>query len=140
MSGKFWFVVAGVLVVIGGILALNMFVFSGMSPRGYVAKEFTRTSGNGDDVTYTSSQSPSRVADMIADEWRPVTQYVDDSGIYLRYSDDAIIITPRRPGSLIRVMDDDRAYRTYYYFLGGSWGWSSPHGESFRGRGPGSGK
>lgn len=140
MSGKFWFVIAGVLTLIGGIMAVNLFAFSGMSPRGYVAQEYTRTGGDDDRATYTSAHSPSRVAADIVDEWRPVSQYVDGSGIYLRYSDDAIVITPRTPGSQIEVMDDDRAYRAYYGFLGGAWGWSSPHGESFRGRGPGSGK
>ncbi|MGH3452123.1 MAG: DUF4247 domain-containing protein [Haloechinothrix sp.] len=143
MKPKLWFVVGGVLLVIGMIIALNVFVFSGTSAASYVAKQFTRDSSQqyGNDVrAYTSSKKPTEVVAMIVDEWRPISQSVDGSGVYLRYSDDAIVIRPRGSGSLILVMDDDRAYRTYYGHVGGVWGWTSTHGESFRGRGPGVGK
>lgn len=143
MKPKWWFAVAGVLVMIGVIVAVNLFVFSGTSAASYVDNEFERvaTRQYDDDVrTYRSDKKPTEVAALIVDEWQPLSQYADGSGIYLRYPDDAIVIKPRGRGSLILVMDDDRAYGLFYAHIGGVWGWTSTHGGSFRGRGPGAGK
>ena len=144
MKPKLWFVVAGVLVVIGGILVLNLFLFSGTSAASYVANTFDRETSSrsfDDDVrVYRSSKQPTQVAAMIVDEWEPLSQYADGSGIYLRYPDDAIVIQPDGAGSRILVMDDDRAYGLFYAHIGGVWGWTSTHGGSFRGGGPGAGK
>lgn len=138
-----WFIIAGVFVVIGAILVVNLFFFSGTSAASYVANTFDRDTSHsyGHDVrAYRSGKHPTQVADMIVDEWEPLSQYADGSGVYLRYPGDAIVIQPDGTGSRILVMDDDRAYGLFFAHIGGVWGWTSTHGGSFRGRGPGAGK
>ncbi|MGI8309699.1 DUF4247 domain-containing protein [Saccharopolyspora sp. ASAGF58] len=145
MKPKFWFVLAAAAAVLALIIGLVAIFATGTGPRGYVANNYTRAahldlSGDSDNRAYTSPKPPTAVAAEITSKWRPQSQYTDSSGIYLRYSSDAVIIRPHSPGSVIHVMDADRAYRRYHSHVGGVWGWSSPHGESFRGRGPGAGK
>lgn len=143
MKPKLWFLVGGVLVVIGVIVAANLFFFSGTSAASYVDNKFDRDTSreyDGDVRAYRSDKPPTKVSAIIVDEWDPLSQYADGSGIYLRYPDDAIVIQPDGSGSLILVMDDERAYRTYFPIIGGVWGWTSTHGGSFRGGGPGAGK
>ncbi|MCI2422779.1 DUF4247 domain-containing protein [Saccharopolyspora sp. K220] len=145
MKPKFWFVLAGAAAVLALIIGLVTIFSTGTGPRGYVANTYTRAAhldlpGDSDNRAYTSTLLPSAVAYQISSKWRPQSQYTDSSGIYLRYSDDAVVIKPQAPGSVIHVMDVDHAYRRYHSHVGGFWGWGSPHGESFRGRGPGAGK
>lgn len=137
------FAVGGLLGVICLVSVIGLFS-SGFSPASYVASKYQRATGiqtAADSRAFMSTDKPSMVAATIVDRWKPVSQYADGSGVYLRYPGDAIIIQPARTGSRIRVMDVDRAYRAYYGYVGGAgWGWTSTHGESFRGRGPGAGK
>lgn len=143
MKPKWWFAVAGVFVMIAVLVAVNLFVFSGTSAASYVDNEFERAPSSRYDNevrSYRSDRKPTEVAALIVDQWQPLSQYADGSGVYLRYPDDAIVIKPRGSGSLILVMDDDRAYGLFYAHIGGVWGWTSTHGGSFRGRGPGAGK
>lgn len=143
MKRGLWFAVGGVLTIVAVVVALNVFLFNGTSVAAYVANKYDRnTSLEQDRETrvYTSSKPPSRVTSEIVSAWRPISQHTDASGVYLRYSDDAVIIQPRGSGSVIRVLDTDRAYRYYYGHVGGVWGWTSTHGGSFRGGGPGAGK
>ncbi|WP_019855784.1 DUF4247 domain-containing protein [Actinopolyspora mortivallis] len=145
MKPKFWFAIAAMAAVLGLIVALVTVFSTGTGPRGYVAKHYTRAErldrpGDDDNRAYTSRQSPSRVANSVARAWEPITQYTNETGVYLRYNRDAVIVQPRKRGSVIHVMDLDQAYRHYHPVVGGAWGWTSPHGRSFRGGGPGSGK
>ncbi|MEU6269624.1 DUF4247 domain-containing protein [Saccharopolyspora shandongensis] len=145
MKPRFWFVIAGAAAVLALVIGLVAIFSTGTGPHGYVAKNYTRAAhldlpGDSDNRAYTSPKPPSVVAAEITSKWRPQSQYADSSGIYLRYSGDAVIIQPQALGSVIHLMDADRAYRRYHSHVGGVWGWSSPHGESFRGRGPGAGK
>ena len=144
MKPKWWFVIAGLLLVIALIVSLNLFVFSGTSAAGYVDKKFERVQteqqhGNRT-RSYRSDKAPTEVAAQIVDKWEPQSQHADGSGIYLRYPGDAIVIQPKHSGSLILVMKPRRAYGVFFGHIGGVWGWTSPHGDSFRGRGPGAGK
>jgi len=145
MKPKWWFVIAGLLLVIVLIVSLNLFVFSGTSAASYVAKNFERVQTQQQHYgkrtrTYQSEKKPTDVAAQIVDEWQPQSQHADGSGIYLRYPDDAIVIQPKESGSRILVMEPRRAYGFFFVHIGGPWGWTSPHGDSFRGRGPGAGK
>jgi hypothetical protein len=143
MKRGLWFAIGGVLTIVAVIVALNLFLFNGTSVAAYIDKKYDRnTSLEHDRETrvYTSGKPPSRVTDEIVDAWRPISQHTDASGVYLRYSDDAVVVQPRGSGSVIRVLDVDRAYRHYYGHVGGVWGWTSTHGGSFRGGGPGAGK
>lgn len=138
---KTWFWISGILAGIAGLIAIMM-VARGTTVRDYVDNTYTRTSAldQDDEIAYTSRDVPSMVSANIVGVWKPVSQYADASGVYLRYNDDMVLIRPHEGGSVIRVDDVDRAYRRYHSHVGGFWGWTSGHGESFRGRGPGAGK
>jgi hypothetical protein len=135
-----WFVVAGMLAVICLIVAGNL-VLTGSSVAAFIDREYEKDVAPDDDIAaYWARQVPTVVSARIAGEWKPLSQRADSSGIYLRYSRDAVVITPRPNGSSIHVMEVERAYRTYGSHAGGSWGWTSTYGSDFRGRGPGAGK
>lgn len=138
---KTWFWIAGIFAVIAGIIAIAMLA-RGTSVRDYVEDTYTRTAtlDQDEEIAYTSTAAPSVVTAALVGAWKPVSQYADGSGTYLRYNDDMVLVRPHNGGSVIRVDDVDRAYRRYHSHVGGYWGWTSGHGESFRGRGPGAGK
>ncbi len=140
-SPKAWFWIAGIFAVVAGIIAIVM-VARGTSVRDYVDDTYSRAANldRDDEIAYTSTSSPSAVTAAITGAWKPVSQYADASGVYLRYNDDMVLVRPEGRGSVIRVDDVDRAYRRYHTHVGSTWGWTSGHGESFRGRGPGAGK
>jgi hypothetical protein len=135
------FVLGVVLALVGGLVAGFGVFYGNFSPREYVADKFTRAPQYdiGDDaVAYTSSQAPSQVAHQITSVWRPADQYVDASGIYLRYEVDSVVILPLAKGSVILLEPVATAYRRYYNTVGSAWGWG--RGVTVRGGGPGSGK
>jgi hypothetical protein len=127
-----------VFAVVAGIIAVIM-LLGGTSVRDHVDGNYARAAAmdQDGDAAYTSALAPSVVTAAIVGAWKPVSQYADTSGVYLRYNDDLIYVRPEGKGSVIRVDDVDRGYRRYYSHVGGVWGVSSGHGESFRGRGPG---
>lgn len=145
MKPKFWFVIAAITAVLALIIALVTIFSTGTGPRGYVANNYTRAAqldiaGDNDNKAYTSTRAPSQVSAEVTDAWEPIAQRVDASGVYLRYSEDGVVIKPRGRGSVIHVMDVEEAYRHYHGVVGGYWGWTGTRGEAFRGRGPGAGK
>ncbi|WP_243791295.1 DUF4247 domain-containing protein [Saccharopolyspora gloriosae] len=145
MKRSFWFILAGIVVVLALIIALVAIFSGGSGPRGYASGHYQRASsldirGDSDNKAYTSPKPVPVVARDITSRWRPQAQQTDASGVYLRYSDDAVIIQPRGTGSVIHVMDVDRAYRHYHSHVGGAWGWIGTRGDTFRGGGPGTGK
>ena len=137
-----WFVIAGLLAVIG-LAVGGVAIFSGnSSPRGYVQRHFSRAASrdNGTAMAFTSTQAPSLVAQQVRGAWKPANDYADATGVYLRYARDAVTIFPLATGSLIMVEESSRAYRRYYSTVGSSWGYTAGRGESVRGGGPGAGK
>lgn len=141
MTYRRWFVVGTALAVVGVLVAGVAILSGSFSPRGYVSDNFRRSAANdiGDDaVAYTSPKAPSEVARQITDAWTPADRYVDGSGIYLRYRDDAVVVLPATAGSLILVERLTTAYPRYSSTVGGHWGWG--RGASVRGGGPGAGK
>lgn len=141
MTYRKWLFAGAALAVIG-VLVAGVAVFTGsFSPRGYVADTFRRSAADDigrDAVAYRSSKPPSQVAKQITDAWKPAERYVDGSGVYLRYDDDAVVVLPAARGSLILVEKMTTAYPRYSGVVGGYWGWS--RGTSVRGGGPGAGK
>lgn len=141
MTYKKW-IVAGVALGLVGVLVAGVALFAGnFSVRGYVKDTYARAAGQdiGDDaLAYTSKLRPSQVSDQITDAWKPADQYVDASGVYLRYDDDSVVILPIAAGSLILLEKVSTAYPRYHSVVGSSWGWG--RGSSVRGGGPGSGK
>lgn len=145
MGRGIWIALACVGVVVALIVAVLAVFSGGSGPRGYVSAHYQRApaldiGGSRDDAAYTSPKPVPVVAREITSRRRPQSQHTDASGVYLRYSDDAVVIQPRGTGSVIHLMDADRAYRHYHSHLGGVWGWAGHRGETFRGGGPGSGK
>jgi hypothetical protein len=141
MRHRTWFVLAGALVLVGALVAGFATLYGNFSPRGYVADNYTRTASEDiedDALAYTSKKTPSEVAQEISNAWEPADQYVDGSGVYMRYADDSVVILPLAVGSLILVERLTTAYPRYYSVVGGYWGWG--RGHSVRGGGPGEGK
>jgi hypothetical protein len=140
---RVYFIAAGVIGLVG-LLVAGCALFAGdFSPRGYVADSYPRAAARdiGNDAkAYTSDRPPSEVAADIAGAWEPADRYVDGSGVYLRYADDSVVILPLALGSLILIESMRTAYPRYYGIIGGYWGWGSGWGESNRGGGPGGGK
>jgi uncharacterized protein YycO len=136
-----WFIVGVALALIGLLVAGVATLYGNFSPRGYVSDTFGRATAHdiGDDAeAYTSGKVPSQVAEEITGAWEPADEYVDGSGVYLRYADDAVVILPLAAGSLILVENVRTAYPRYYNHVGGYWGWG--RGANVRGGGPGAGK
>jgi hypothetical protein len=135
-----WFIVAAALGLLG--LFCGVAIFSGtFSPRQYVDATYTREPARDigtDAVAYTSQRVPSQVVGEITAAWEPADRYVDGSGVYLRYSDDAVVVLPLAAGSLILVEAVRTAYPRYYGILGSHW--HTRDGSGFRGGGPGAGK
>ena len=108
MTHRRWFVLAGGARPgrrAGGRRSRRL--YGNFSPRGYVADHYTPVGGRRTSTTtraaYTSTKAPSEVADELTGAWEPADQYVDGSGVYLRYADDAVVILPPAVGSLILV-------------------------------------
>lgn len=136
-----WFIVGIALALVGVLVAGISIVGGNFSVRGYVADKFQRSRANDiddDAMAYTSGKTPSAVAAQITKAWEPADEVVDASGVYLRYSNDSVVILPAAVGSLILVEDVRTARHRYSGHTGGYWGWGS--GNGVRGGGPGSGK
>jgi hypothetical protein len=132
-------ILAGLIAVIGlGAIGLAASRTGGV--RGYLAENYTRISGQGDSVVYTSVRSPATVFDDIRSRHRPADSLVRPDGYYLRYSDDIVVVTADGPGSRIYLDDEDRGYARWFPVVGGTWGTYRGPGETFRGGGPGVGK
>ncbi|SCL38329.1 protein of unknown function [Micromonospora pallida] len=141
MTYRRWFVVGAAFALIGALVAAFAIFYGNFSPRGYVEDRYTRASGQDigrEAIAYTSYKSPSHVAAEVTKAWKPADQFVDGSGVYLRYDDDSVVILPAAAGSLILLEGVSTAYPRYHSTVGNSWGWG--RGSTVRGGGPGSGK
>ncbi|MER7440100.1 DUF4247 domain-containing protein [Micromonospora avicenniae] len=141
MTYRRWFVVGAAFAVIGALVAAFAVFYGSFSPRGYVEDHYKRDAGRDigrEAVAYTSAGTPSRVAKEITDAWQPADQYVDGSGVYLRYDDDSVVILPAATGSVILLENLRTAYPRYHSTVGSYWGWG--RGSTVRGGGPGAGK
>ena len=136
-----WIVVGVAVAVVGALLAAFAIFYGNFSPRGYVQDHYTRASSRdigSDALAYTSTRTPSEVAKDVTDAWQPADEYVDGTGVYLRYDDDSVVILPLAAGSLILLERMTTAYPRYHHVVGGGWGWG--RGTTVRGGGPGAGK
>lgn len=141
MTYRRWIVFGVAFAVIGALVASFAVFYGSFSPRGFVEDKYTRAASldiGSAAKAYTSPKKPSVVSKEITDAWKPADQYVDASGVYLRYDDDAVVIKPNNTGSVILVEKSSSAYHRYHGVVGSSWGWG--RGSTVRGGGPGSGK
>ncbi|MFC0005159.1 DUF4247 domain-containing protein [Micromonospora siamensis] len=141
MTYRRWFVLGVAFAVIGALVAAFAIFYGNFSPRGYVQDHYTRAASRDIDsnaVAYTSNRAPSQVAKDVTGAWKPADQYVDGSGVYLRYDDDSVVILPIATGSVILLERMRTAYPRYHSTVGSYWGWG--RGSTVRGGGPGAGK
>jgi hypothetical protein len=141
MTYRRWFVVGVGFAVVGALVAAFAIFYGNFSPRGYVQDHYQRATGQDigrDAIAYTSAKAPSQVAKDVTDAWQPADQYVDGSGVYLRYDDDSVVILPIATGSVILLERLGTAYPRYHSTVGNHWGWG--RGSTVRGGGPGAGK
>lgn len=141
MTYRRWFFVGTAFALLGALVAGFAIFYGSFSPRGYVQDHYTRTAARdiaSEATAYRSDKSPSEVAEEVTSAWRPADQYVDGSGVYLRYDDDSVVILPLAGGSLILLEGLRTAYPRYSHTVGGAWGWG--RGVTVRGGGPGAGK
>ena len=139
---RIWYVLAAGLGAIGLLLGGFTACSGNFSPDAYVARHYTRAASQdlgGDARAYTSSKSPTRVADEITRQWTPAGRYADGTGVYLRSSNDSVVLKPSGAGTLILVEGLRTAYRRYSGVVGNGW-IGRGDGNSGRGGGPGSGK
>jgi hypothetical protein len=118
-----------------GVLGLIL-VISGASGgvRGFIKDRYERAGGDRGAEVY-----PAAVAKEIADAHAPADRRATPEGVFLRYRDDFVGVTPEGQGSRITVADEDRGYALFFPFVGGYWGRYSGPAETFRGGGPGGG-
>ena len=123
-----------------GVLVLVL-VITGSSGgvRGFVRDSYERAGGDRGAEVYRSGQPPAAVAKEIADAHTPADRRATPEGVFLRYRDDFVGVTPEGEGSRITVADESRGYALFFPFVGGYWGRASGPAETFRGGGPGGG-
>jgi hypothetical protein len=94
------------------------------SPRGHIAGRYPRTpaaDAGPQAHAYATPLAASRVAAALTGAWRPAARHIDATGIYLRYTDDIVVIRPGAGGTLILVEPTATAYPRYSAQLGGAW-------------------
>lgn len=144
-------VFGALLVVLGLVGIIFLFFFTPGDIRSAVKSHYpctSRSEGIGSPtLVCTSSKNPVDTADDISNLISPADRRADATGIFLRYSRDMVAVTPRGRGAQIVVANERVGYRRFYNHVGGWWGrYTGPRGryagigESFRGRGPGTGK
>ena len=132
----------GALIALGCAVVLILLIvvmLSRGSPREYLTDRYPAESRDGSSVVLLSKQTATQTAADLRKHWKPAQELVDPSGIFLRYSDLIVAVTPRAEGGSKVYLDDERrGYAHWYPFLIGNWGTGSPIGGT-RGGGPGAG-
>lgn len=139
LNWKHWTAIIAILALCCGGLIFTTIDFS--NPSGYIQKTYTRASNldEGRGKAYTSSLSPSVVADDIDDAEDARDERREGDTYFLQYKDHIVSVEPHQNGSKILLFKYRDGYNHYSsVFL--LWGWSSSPPSPFRGGGPGSGK
>jgi hypothetical protein len=128
------------LLALGAVAGIVALLFTG-NPKDYVRGHYREVAhAGGSSYTLVSPYTVSYTASDIRGHWKPAQELVDPSGVFLRYHDLVVAITPRVEGGSTIYLDDERTgYAHWYPYVGGSWGVGSPVSGT-RGGGPGSGK
>ncbi|WP_019870285.1 DUF4247 domain-containing protein [Salinispora oceanensis] len=141
MTYRRWFVMGTAFALLGVLVVTIAISYGSFSPRGFVEDHYQRAAAHDlgrEARAYSSTKQPSQVAQELTDAWQPADQYIDSTGVYLRYDDDSVVIRPVDAGSLILLERLTTAYPRYHSVVGSHWGWG--RGNTVRGGGPGSGK
>ncbi len=132
--------IAALAAVVGGLALIVLLVSSTGSVRSFLADRYERTGQRGAETLYASAKPADATAAEIAEANEPADRRATPEGIFLRYRDDFVRVTPAGTGSQVGIADEDRGYALYYPFIGGYWGTYTGRGETFRGGGPGGAK
>lgn len=127
------------LVAVLGIVSL----LSRGGPKDYALGRYERVSQDGDSYVLRSPRSVSETAAEIRGAWKPAQELTDPAGVFLRYSDLVVAVTPDpdRDGSTVYLDDERRGYAHWFPYVGGYWGNPGVGGVGgVRGGGPGAGK
>jgi len=130
------------LALVVALVVLLVSLLSKGGPREYVMDNYEVESKDGSSAVLVSKDSVSQTASDIRKAWKPAQEVTDPAGIFLRYSDLVVAVTPRvEGGSTVYVDDEKRGYAHWFPFVGGFWGvgGGGPIGGT-RGGGPGAGK
>jgi hypothetical protein len=133
--------VLAALLALGAVAGIVALLFSG-NPRDYVLHHYRQVAHNPGTSSYTlvSTKDVTTTAQAIRGAWKPAQEVIDLGGVFLRYQDLVVAITPRAEGGSTIYVDDERTgYAHWYPYIGGTWGGGSPVSGT-RGGGPGSGK
>lgn len=126
------------LVAVLGIVSL----LSRGGPRQFALDRYERVSQDGSSYVLHSDKSVTATAAEIRDAWKPAQELTDPAGVFLRYSDLVVAVTPdpARAGSTVYLDDERRGYAHWFPYVGGYWGNPGAGGGGVRGGGPGTGK
>lgn len=131
----------GILAGIGALVLVLVLTSWPSSPRSYLRSHYSPVgAASGAHAVYQSPKAPTLVANEISKAHKPTDEAFDPAGVFLRYSDDMVAITPSGSGSRIEINDAERGYAAWYPFIGPRWGGPGGRSTLFRGGGPGSGK
>lgn len=138
--GKVALAIGLALAAILGIVAL----LNRGGPREFALDHYEQVSHDGSSYVLRSDKSVTETAAEIRGAWKPAQELNDPAGIFLRYSDLVIAVTPdpERDGSTVYLDDEKRGYAHWFPFVVGYWGTGGGIGGvgGVRGGGPGAGK
>ena len=138
--GKVAIALALTLVAVLGIVAL----LNRGGPREYALDRYEQVSRDGRSYVLRSDKPVTETAAEIRKAWKPAQELNDPAGIFLRYSDLVIAVTPdpSSDGSTVYLDDEERGYAHWFPFIVGYWGTGGVGGGigGVRGGGPGAGK
>lgn len=126
------------LAAVLGIVSL----LSRGGPKDYALGRYERVSQDGSSYVLRSDKSVSATAAEIREAWKPAQELTDPAGVFLRYSDLVVAVTPDPAGGSTVYLDDERrGYAHWFPYVGGYWGNPGVGGVGgVRGGGPGAGK
>ena len=127
------------LVAVLGIVSL----LGRGGPKDFALGRYERVSQDGDSYVLHSDKPVTATAAEIRDAWKPAQELTDPAGVFLRYSDLVVAVTPdpERGGSTVYLDDERRGYAHWFPYVGGYWGSPGVGGVGgVRGGGPGAGK
>jgi hypothetical protein len=129
------------LAAVLGIVAL----LNRGGPREFALDHYEKVSQDGSSYVLRSDKSVSPTAAEIRKAWKPAQELNDPAGVFLRYSNLVVAVTPdpERGGSTVYLDDERRGYNHWFPFVVGYWGTGGVGGfggGGVRGGGPGAGK
>ena len=127
-----------------GVLGIVSLLNRG-GPREFALDRYERVSEDRGSHVLRSPRSVSATAAEIRQAWKPAQELTDPAGVFLRYSNLVVAITPDPAGggATVYLDDEKRGYNHWFPYVVGYWGTGGRFGGGVggvRGGGPGAGK